>query len=496
MVLLPFWRHVLDRMYEFDPATGQLLHEQVVIGIPKGNIKTETLAFIGLAELAGPVAPTSPNVAITAASWEQADKLYGVARVAVEEGELAPFVDGPYDAEMMLKGRPGKLRRTAAVGGTNDGGLETCHIGDELHEWEGENRERVWTVFGNSLKKRRPRSANPLLRIQRQGALQIGISTAGDDLDGLLGRLYTRGVRAATGEQPDPRFLFIWWEAGDGYELTDTGSLKRAIIESNPAAGEALSLEGLMGRYLELSAEGKHYEFLRYHLNRWVSSPEAWLTADCIESRVRRDEKGNLTGMPPRGTRIVLGFDGSNNRDCTALIGWTIDDDYGFVIDVWEPQNGEPVPRTSVDAKVKWAFDYFTVVEFAGDPPGWRSELEAWEAEFGTREYDEEYDRVRGSGKVLRFPTFVYARFGPACAETKTAFIEGGPEIQGHPLLIRHLKNAHGYDTRHGQVIVKETKNSVRRIDAADAAIIARHRARWHAEKKPYTRQPRAAMGF
>lgn len=486
---------MLDRAYEFDPATGELLYQRVIWGIPKGNIKTELAAHVGLAETAGPIAPVSPNVAISAASWEQADKLYGAARVAVEEGALAPFVTA-FDTEMLLKGRPGKVRRVAAVAGTNDGGLETCHLGDEVHEWLGEHRERVWTIMGNSLKKRTPTSANPTLAVQRVGALQIGISTAGDSKDSLLGRLYEHGKRVSSGEIVDPRFLFIWWEASDDWDLSNPGQLIDAILEANPAAGGSLATNNLVGRFVELMAEGKQHEFLRYHLNRWVSSPTVWLSEDLIESR-RRTPAG-VADPPPAGTAIVLGFDGSNNRDCTALVGWAIDDDYGFVVDVAEPEDGEPVSRASIDAAVHRAFETWDVVEMAGDPPGWRSELETWETEFGTRTYDDAHNRTIGSGKVLRFESFVYARFAPACEQFKTAMIEGGPTIDGHPLLLRHLRNAQAQDTRHGQVIVKDGKNSPRKIDAADAAIIARNRAVWHRERRARlaTAPRRQTVGF
>jgi phage terminase large subunit-like protein len=481
IVLDPFQRYIVDRIYEFWPDTGELCHNRILIGVGKGNSKTELLGDIGDAELAGPIAPVSPNVSISAASYEQADKVFGAAKTGALEGDLGPFVDA-FETEMQLRGKPGIMRRIAAVAGTNDGGLETCHIGDEVHEWLGERASRVWTILGNSLKKRVPRSANPTLKVQRVGALQIGITTAGDDKDTLLGRLYEHGKRVASGEIVDPGFLFMWWEADPKWDLEDAGQLRAAVLEANPAAGSFLSTANLLGRYVELKAEGKVHEFRRYHLNQWVSSPLDWVAHDLIDASFRIP--GKQAPPPKRGTSIVLGFDGSNNRDATALIGWTVDSDYGFVVDAWEPSDGEAVSRTEVDAAVHRAFSTWDVLELAGDPPGWRTELETWEAEFGTRELDEAHDRVMGSGKVLRFATFQYARFGPACAEFKTAMLTGGPEIDGHPILVRHLKNAQAYDTRHGQVIVKDSKTSPRKIDAADAAIIARHRSRWWARKR------------
>ena len=43
----------------------------------KGYGKTEFVAAIGLFFLAGPLAPQAPNIPVAAASWEQADLLFG-----------------------------------------------------------------------------------------------------------------------------------------------------------------------------------------------------------------------------------------------------------------------------------------------------------------------------------------------------------------------------------------------------------------------------------
>ena len=521
---LLFQKEILRRIYQYHPITGQLRYDRVVIGIPRGNIKTELAGDLGDAELLGPLAPVSPNVPLAAASFEQADRMFAAARLGIEgDGDqrsspLSPFFKpGQHlqETRILRPDRPGRLYRVAAVAGTNEGGLPTTVLCDEIHEWIGESRERVWTVMSKGARKRRvkrplsPRVASKVGLSALYGALHIGITTAGDTLDSLLGRLYTHGVAVATGEVEDESFLFLWWDApiavkteegiSDGYDLDDPDQRRQAILAANPAAGGALPVEGLEASYRDPTVPFN--EFLRYNLNLFVQSADAWLPEAVIEGR-RKDAKV-VTGPPPPGTTIVMGFDGSNNRDVTALVGWTLDD-YGFLIGAWEPENGEPVPRTEVDAAVHRAFSTYNVLEMAGDPPGWRSELEAWEAEFGTRGYEppepgREFDvgRVLGSGRVLRFPTFNYALFGPACAQFKTAMLVGGPRLDGHPLLMRHLRNARSYDTRHGQVIVKETKNSTRRIDAADAAIIARNRAMWHREQQKKVRHAvPAVVGF
>jgi len=523
--LQPFQREMLRRLYQYHPTTGQLRYDRALFGLPRGSIKTELIGNVGDAELLGPLAPRSPNVPVVAASFEQADRIFAAARLGIEgDGQDRPgplarfFTAGEHlqDTRIIRPDRPGRLYRVAAVAGTNEGGLPTCVLCDEVHEWEGERRERVWTVMSKGARKRQvvrplPPRVSELVGLDAlRGALHIGITTAGDTLDSLLGRLYTHGVAVSTGEETDESFLFMWWSTliavhteegvSEGWDLDDREQRQQAILEANPAIGSALTLAGVEASYADPTVPFN--EFLRYNLNLFVSSADAWLDESVVESR-RRDLK-NVAPPPPPRTAITLGFDGSNNRDCTVLVGWTIDDDYGFVVAAWEPEGGEPVPRVEVDAAVARAFATWDVVEMAGDPPGWRTELERWEAEFGTRSFEppepgreNSRGRVLGSGRVLRFPTFNYALFGPACAQFKTAFLVGGPRIDGHPLLLRHLRNARAYDTRHGQVIVKETRNSTRRIDAADAAIIARSRAVWHRGERAKVRRPvPQAVGF
>lgn len=431
----PFQTYILNRLYEYDPDTGRRLYNRALVVMPKGNAKTELAAMIGLAELAGPVAPLSPNIPVSAASFEQADRLYGAARTMVNEGGLRPYIDC-FDTEMLLKDAPGRMYRVAAVAGTNDGSLPTVHIGDELHEWVG-GRERVYVVIGNSLKKRR-------------AGLQLGISTAGDDQDTLLGRLWEHGRKVATGEISDPRFLFICWTAADHWDLAQEDQLREALLEANPAAGSFLSLDNLMDRYHEV----EEYEFKRYHLNVWVSAPDSWISSGRWQARaVHRDP-------PPAGDRIFVGFDGSYSRDCTSLVGCT-PDGYLFHIRTWERGNRDSewtVPRTEVDAVVAQTMQRWNAT-LVCDPPGWHEEIENWEAEYGER--------------VVRFETNVPARMGPACDRFFAAVTNETLTHDGDPTLARHVGHCRTRETRFGRVITKDAKDSPRKIDSAVAAVVA-----------------------
>ena len=242
------------------------------------------LAAIALAELAGPKAPRSPNIPIAAASFEQADLLFGTARIMLTQGPLAAHFE-VYDTEILIKDRPGRMYRVAAAAGTNDGGRPTCFIADELHEWTG-NKERVHLVLSNSLAK-------------RAEALELNISTAGSDENTLLGRMLTYAKKIASGEVSDPSFLVEWWAAADSHDLeTDIGR-RAALEQANPSAPAFVDLDRLLARANEVPM----HEWQRYHLNRFVQPPDRWIGA---EAWARLKEPDRL--LVP-GEQISVGFD-------------------------------------------------------------------------------------------------------------------------------------------------------------------------------------------
>ena len=488
--LAPHQLFILDLLYQYDPETMRLLYDRVVIGLPKGESKTEDAARIGLAELAGPVRPLrSPRVVTSAASFDQADNVYQAARDAIEQGPLERYFDC-WDTELLPKNGEGVMQRIAARGGTGDGKLLTCHIGDELHEWKSESQKRVYIVQGKGLRKRRiPRLGGIW------GGLQVSISTAGDDIESLLGFLYLHGKRVAAGEVKDPRLLFLWWEApkAEDEDLDDPAQLREAVLAAHPAAGPGGWREPEQIETNILDPVIDRHESERYDLNRWATSPRAWIAEDSWSRRAVR------LGQPPAKTRIVLGFHGTYNRDATALVGWCIPEegskwsDYGFVVRLWEREKLDAdwtVPRSEVDAVIHKAMSQWQVVELVCKSPGWVTEVEAWEQEYGERTVDPG-DNVKGRGAVLRFD--LPARMGPACDRFRASVLDPKSALHhdGSPELARHVRNCHTRETRYGNVIEKDQKDSPRIINLVIAAVIARQRA-MHQPR----RRRRSAQGF
>jgi phage terminase large subunit-like protein len=72
----------------------------------------------------------------------------------------------------------------------------------------------------------------------------------------------------------------------------------------------------------------------------------------------------------------------------------------------------------------------------------------------------------------------------PACAKFYDHVVEGRLEHDGDPLLARHLNNAVVKTDNLGPRIVKDKRNSTRKIDGAVAAVLALDRSTGRLEEQ------------
>lgn len=104
--LRPWQKGIVYKAYELNDQ-GERQFDQVVLGLPKGNGKSEVAAALAICELAGPVqfggwledgSPfgemrTSPDIPVAAASFEQADTVFSACRRMILDGPLAPYFE-------------------------------------------------------------------------------------------------------------------------------------------------------------------------------------------------------------------------------------------------------------------------------------------------------------------------------------------------------------------------------------------------------------------
>ncbi len=112
--------------------------------------------------------------------------------------------------------------------------------------------------------------------------------------------------------------------------------------------------------------EGRGYEFERYFLNRWTSSPVRWLPAGAWDGSRSR-------GGSSSWHEVALGFDGSYNQDSTGLVGVTLEGEpHVFVVGCWERPDHSPdwvVPRTRCNRRGTYALEHYQVAALVCDPP-------------------------------------------------------------------------------------------------------------------------------
>lgn len=365
-------KRFLWRWYEYCPGCGYWHYDQAVRGAATGDGKTTFVAAIECLELFGPpqIAPVSPNIINAAASFEQADILFSIAATMlggrdqmIKEAPLCGYAE-VYDTQIKrADGQPGVMRRVAAVAGTNEGGLPSLFVGDELHEWGdiGDGKARVHMVIGKSTKKRRLVCRVPLkdgeeyggpgeiitktdgkgrteryAEIRRGTGRNLNISTAGFDVDhSLLGKMYKEGKKALKDPSLSPRLYFDWQEGPDG-DYSDPAVRRLAVVAASAAAGVLWDVEA---RVREWGKAGvADHEWMRYYGNKWVDVSDASWLKDHPGAWKETEGAWEIFGDEP----TVLAYDSAVSGDCAAVVEATELHDGRIAVTarIWWPERG------------------------------------------------------------------------------------------------------------------------------------------------------------
>jgi hypothetical protein len=251
----------------------------------------------------------------------------------------------------------------------------------------------------------------------------------------------------------------------------------------------------------------------RFYLNQTIASDDASFDPKAVDAAVdiiAALQRGAPNADPIRcgwdpvrpDEPVVMFFDGSKSDDGTALVGCRISDGYCFTIGVWQPPAQKRrrqlwlAPRSEVDRRVEEAFDRFNIIGFWADPSHakddedgasyWDGLIDEWHRRY-SEDLDEKYWATKtghGSHSILwDMSSPLHTKQIVEATERVTAELERKNEegeyepafvIDGNPRLKEHLKNCRRAPGQYGVGVRKESRESLKKIDAAVCLIGAR----------------------
>ncbi|MEU1596195.1 terminase large subunit [Streptomyces sp. NPDC005708] len=434
--LLRFQKQFLYWLYEYNPRTGERRFREAMLEVPKGNGKTPLSGWVMLFELLGPplFGPKgSPIIPVGAASFEQADLLFGDMKHCCRESPTLKHHVDVFDTEILTKSGPGRAYRIAAVAGTNDGPRPSTFAADEIHEWTGP-KERVHLVIANGL-------------VKRANSLVLNTTTPGADLDSLAGRKHLYGYQVNSGQLKDDRFLFVHYGVQDGqFDLEDPEQLRAAVVAANPAAGAFVRVEDTVARKYQVP----EFEYRRYNLGQWTRSDESWLPPGAWEGC-----KGLVDLDPDMPAHAAV--DMAYKHDSVAVVVAQLGEDGKVRVQakVWTPGKGSTIDTAAVEAHLRQLHRTLNLQTVAYDPAYFQRSAEVL--------LDEGLP-------MAEFPQSA-GHMVPACQDTYRA-ITGRVLVHGDDtVLTDHVLAAATRDTDRGWRLSKG--KSKRHIDACIAMVMA-----------------------
>lgn len=280
------WKRVSDGTRRF---------RKVIAMIPKGNGKSPWAAGTGLYLMECDDEPGAEVYAL-AGDKEQARVVHNDAKTFVEdsqelENNCQVLKDAIFDPTTRSK-----FQVLSTDASTKHGFRPHGVILDEFHN----QRDRdLFEALEKSMAKRR----QPVMII---------ISHAGDDDEGICFEELELAKLVLSGTHKNDTILPVIFEAKPTEDWTDEKTWARV----NPALGILVRIDALRTACSDAQIQPrKRNDFLRFHLNRWVSTAVAWLSVDDWDACIRPVPDSELQPFP-----IAAGLDLSQKFDLTAFV--------------------------------------------------------------------------------------------------------------------------------------------------------------------------------
>jgi phage terminase large subunit-like protein len=441
--LRPWQERLLEETLEVDEQ-GLFKKRTAVWSMGRKNGKSALVTGLGLWFLIN--GDEGGEVYSCAAEKEQARITFGDARKIIErEPELAGMCN-IYRDVIEVPGTGSIWRVLSAEAYSKEGLNASAVIFDEAAALKD---RAMWDVMQLSMASRR----QPMMI----ATTTCGVKSDSTGQDSTAYQLYQYGQKVARGEVDDPSFYMAWWEAPADSDHRDEATW----IAANPGYGDLNSkadFESMVKRTPEA-------EFRTKRCNQWVSSQNTWLPAGVWDS-LQED-------VPiPDDVEVVLGVDGSFSGDTTAIVAVSVPKTHEDKPHVWLVQAWEKQPDDLDDWRVDTLEVEQTLIDFAQKHRNLR------EIAFDPFRWQRTMAVLQDLGlPVVEYNSTSARRMIPACQKVFDSVTEATLTHSGDPLLARHLDNCVLKIDNMGARIVKESRNSPRKIDAAVAFVIAYDRA-------------------
>jgi phage terminase large subunit-like protein len=395
---------------------------EVLALLARGNGKTSLAAALAVYHL---LSTRRPAAYVGASSRDQARILFESARdIVMNSPALERHVTVRHRE---LRARGGHLRVLSSDGPRAHGLRPTLAIVDELH---AHRDAELYVALRTALGK-------------MPGARLLTISTAGHDVDSVLGRLRARALALEEKDLSgncmiarDPRgsFAMLEWAAAEDADLEDPDVLKQA----NPASW--VTREWLAE---QIHAPGVHpLEVARYHANVWTDVDAPWLPQGSWQALYGEAELQD-------GEDLWVGVDVGGERSATAVAAVSEDGR----VSAWIWQGDQAVLDAADCLRRLHGRHRLSAVGF--DP--WRFQTEASRLE-------------RDGLPMVKFAQSAEA-MTLASERLYSSIVQRELVHDGDPVLARHIANATAKSTPRGWRLVRSRRSG--QIDAVIALAMA-----------------------
>ncbi|MYS71473.1 hypothetical protein GTY88_13720 [Streptomyces sp. SID5926] len=382
----------------------------------------------------------TPLIQLVATAEDQVDNVYRPLRNMVKLGPLSEFMR--VGEEFTRVGDQGRIDTVTSSAMSRLGNPITFANQDETG---------LWTT------------ANKLRRVaetQRRGLAGMG----GRSMETTNGWDPSEGSVAQTTSESKRRDIFKYHPQAPK-TLSYANKRDRRKIHAAVYAGSShVDLDAIEAEAAEIM-EKDPAQAERFFGNRCVAGSAAWLDP------AKWAAKASPRRVRPM-TRIVLGFDGSDVDDWTAIRAETMDG-YQFTPvygandepTIWNPADyGGQVPAAEVHAAMAQLMARYDVVRLYADPPYWKTEVDQWADLYGEE-------------RVVRWYTRRIIQMHSACERLKTDVMRANSGTvsfshDGCEITADHIANTRAAARPMDRYVLKKA-SPTQKIDATIPSILA-----------------------